>query len=73
MFNPDGWTTIQPKWQQDQLEDSVEIILEENWTKTNTPKRTLNQCDFGDIPMEIIRSTKIINEVQAYQEEIKVR
>jgi len=73
MFNPDGWTTIQPKRQQDQLEDSVEIILEENWTKTNTPKRTLNQCDFEDIPMGIIRSTKIINEVQAYQEGIKVR
>jgi hypothetical protein len=73
MFNHNDWTTIQPRRRQEQFDDSVEIILEETWVPTNTTRRTINQLDFGDIPLRIIRSTKIINEVQAYQEGMKVR
>ena len=72
MFNhEEDWTTVQPRRRRVQPEDSVEIILEETWTPVDTHKREI--IDIGEIPNQIIRSVKTINDVQAYQEGIKVQ
>ena len=73
MFNHDDWTVVQPRKPRVQFNESVNMILEENWTPVDTQRRDLTCVNKGEMPSNIIRSAKIIEDVQAYQEGIKVQ
>ena len=74
MFNhEDDWTTVQPRQHQVRFEENVEPNLEETWTPIDIHKRDLSHVDSKDMPTRIIRSAKIIDNIQAYQEGIKVQ
>jgi len=75
MFRPeDDWTVHQSQKKKVHFdeEESIEIKLEEDWTPVNTIRRELRYVDLEGVPSRIIRSIRFINDVQAYQEGMKV-
>ena len=71
MWQHDDWNTVIPRQQETQNTHGIKI--EETWTPVDNHARDIKYVNSGDMPTRILRSAKIIDDVQTYQEGIKVQ